>query len=66
MAAYKIARLAQDQAELVQDLEKDLEVCMIAVEPGLELAELEEGELKKIKNLEKKLGATLIVYRTCD
>lgn len=65
MAAYKIARLAQDQADLIQNLEKDLGVCMIAMEPGLEIAELEEDQLKRVKELEKKLGATLIVYRSC-
>jgi hypothetical protein len=66
MAAYKIARLAQDQADLIQGLEKDLDVCMIAMEPGLEIAELEENDLKKVKDLEQKLGVTLIVYRSCD
>ena len=66
MTAYKIARLAHDQADLIQSLEKDLDVCMMAMEPGLELAELEEDELNKVNELEKKLGVTLIVYRSCD
>lgn len=63
--AYKIAHLRKEQADLIQELEEELEVCIIALEPGLEMAELDADDLVKVKGLEEKLGARLVVYKEC-
>jgi hypothetical protein len=65
MAAYKIAHISAEQAQKIQELEKELDVCALAMEPGLELAKLSEEDLEKIRKLEKELGVNLIVYREC-
>lgn len=63
--AYKIANLAADQARLIEELEKDLDVCAVALEPGLEMAQLNEEELEKVRALEQKLNVRLVVYKEC-
>jgi hypothetical protein len=65
MAAYKIAHISVEQAQRIQELEKELDVCALAMEPGLELAKLSEEDLEKVRKLEKKLGVNLIVYHAC-
>jgi len=65
MAAYRIANLDDDQTGKILDLEKALDVCAIALEPGLELADLEQDQLAAVKKLEEELGVTLIVYQEC-
>jgi hypothetical protein len=65
MAAYKIAHISLEQAQQIQDLEKELGVCALAMEPGLELAVLSEEDLQKVKELEGELGLNLVVYREC-
>ena len=65
MAAYKIAHISVEQAQRIQELEKELDVCALAMEPGLELAKLSEEDLEKVRKLEKELGVNLIVYREC-
>jgi hypothetical protein len=65
MAAYKIAYISAEQAQKIQELEKELDVCALAMEPGLELAKLSEEDLEKVRKLEKELGVNLIVYRAC-
>ena len=65
MAAYKIAHISAEQAQKIQALEKELDVCALAMEPGLELAELSQDALDKVRDLENELGVNLIVYREC-
>ena len=65
MTAYMIAHLTKEQAELIQDLESELRVCALAVEPGLELAELSAGELARVQSVEEELGVNLIIYSEC-
>ena len=65
MSAYKIAHLQPEQAEKIQALEKELDVCALAMEPGLELAELDQQALEKVKEVEEELGVQLIVYAKC-
>jgi hypothetical protein len=65
MAAYRIANLNDDQTGKIQELEKSLNVCAIALEPGLKLADLEQDQLADVKKLEEELGVTLIVYQEC-
>ena len=65
MAAYKIAHLTTEQAGKIQALEKELGVCALAMEPGLELADLDQQALEKVKEVEEELGVQLIVYEKC-
>lgn len=65
MAAYKIAHISAEQAQKIQALEQEFDVCALAMEPGLELAELSEEALVKVRELEAELGVNLIVYREC-
>lgn len=65
MAAHKIAHISVEQAQKIQELEKELDICALAMEPGLELAELTEEDLVKVRKLESELGVNLIVYRAC-
>jgi len=65
MAAYKIAHISVEQAQKIQELEKELDVCVLAMEPGLELAKLLDEDLEKVRKLEKEMGVNLIVYREC-
>jgi len=65
MAAYKIAHISVEQAQKIQQLEEELDVCVLAMEPGLELAKLSDEDLEKVRKLEKEMGVNLIVYREC-
>ena len=65
MAAYKIAHINAEAAQLIQELERELDVCALALEPGLELADLSAAELEKVKELEAELDVQLVVYREC-
>jgi len=65
MAAYKIAHISAEEVQKIQELEKELGVCALAMAPGLELAELSEEDLKKIRKLESEMGVNLVVYREC-
>lgn len=65
MAAYKIAHISSERPQKIRDLEKELEVCALATEPGLELAELSEETLAKVRKLENEFGVNLIIYREC-
>ena len=55
MAAYKIAHISVEQAQKIQELEKELDICALAMEPGLELAELTKEDLVKVRKLESEL-----------
>jgi hypothetical protein len=65
MSAFKIAHLDHDQSNKIHDLERELDVCVIALEPGIQFAELNEGQLSRVKQVEKDTGVTLVVYAKC-
>lgn len=65
MAAFRIAHLEADQVEVITDLETEMDLCLIALEPGLEVAQLNEEQLTRVRGVEKELGVTLIAYREC-
>ena len=65
MSAFKIAHLENDQSNKIQDLENELDVCVIALEPGLEIAQLNEEQLVRVKQVEKEIEVTLVVYSKC-
>lgn len=59
---YKIAALKESQAADIQVLEKTMNVHIMAFEREISLASLRDADLKRIKELEKKLGVVLLVY----
>lgn len=65
MTAYQIAHLENDQSTRIHDLEEELDVCVLALEPGLELAELDASQLARVKEVEQQTGVTLVVYARC-
>ena len=65
MSLYQIARLDNDQLHRIYRLEEELDLCVIAMEPGLELAQLNDEQLAKVQQAENEMGVTLIVYKSC-
>lgn len=65
MSLYQIAHLDNDQLHQIYTLEEELDLCVIAMEPGLELAQLNDEQLAKVQQVENELGVTLIVYKKC-
>ena len=64
MVAHKIAHPSHDASQKIQDLEADPDVCVIALEAGLEVAHRREGQVTRVQHLERKLGATLVASGT--
>ena len=65
MSAFKIAHLQENQSQKIQELEKELGVCIIALEPGLEIARLTEAQLARVQQVEGEIDVTLVVYTKC-
>ncbi len=59
----KIATLSEDSAAKLKELESEMDVQIMAFEPGTQLAKLTKQQLNRIKSLEDDLGVTLLVYR---
>lgn len=59
----KIATLSEDSAAKLKELESEMDVQIMAFEPGTQLAELTKQQLNRIKSLEDELGVTLLVYK---
>lgn len=59
----KIADLDEDGTRRIRELEVSLDRHIMAFEPGLEIADLEDEQLAAIRNLEDDLGVTLLVYK---
>jgi len=60
---YKISEISQDLLEQVNTLENEMSVHIMAMEPGLEYAELNEEQLGQVQALESESGKTLLVYK---
>ena len=58
-----IAKLTNSQVKKVQKFEDELEVILIAHEKIPVLSELSKEELKSLKDMEKRMGLTLVAYR---
>ena len=63
MSEYRIATLNKDQFKKVYSIESELGMYVLALEPGLEFAQLSQDQLDKVKQAEKDLGVTLVVYK---
>ena len=58
-----IAKLTNSQLRKVQKLEDEIDVVLIAHERMPVLSELSKEELKSLKDMEKRMGITLVAYR---
>jgi len=61
----RIAELDGPQLSEVRELEKELDVCLVALEPKYRLADLAEEQIRQIQSKEAELGVVLLAYR-CD
>ncbi|WXG42195.1 MAG: hypothetical protein WED07_15760 [Candidatus Freyarchaeum deiterrae] len=58
-----VAELKQDQVKKVVELEKQLEVVLVAFKRPTTFAILSPEELKRVQKLEKELGLTLLAMK---
>ncbi|MFO8035702.1 MAG: hypothetical protein R6U57_03640 [Anaerolineales bacterium] len=59
----KIAHLDDESVTQIKEIEKEMDVHIMAFESGLDIADLSEGQLNRIQALEDALGVTLVVYK---
>jgi hypothetical protein len=57
------AKLKKDQIAKIQQLEKELDVVLVAFQKPTSFADLSPEQLKKVQNLEKDLGLTLLAMK---
>ena len=62
LAHYHSAHLDQAELENVQQLESELGVVLVAIEPDPQPAKLNDDQLERIRTLEQKTGKTLLAY----
>ena len=58
----KIAKLDNDGVGKIREMEKEMEVHIMALEPGVKFIVLAPEQLAKVEALEKELGVMLLVY----
>ena len=59
---YHSANLDQTALENVQQLESELGVVLVAIEPDPQPATLNDDQLERIRTLEQQTGKTLLAY----
>jgi hypothetical protein len=58
----KIAKLDQGSVAKIREMEKEMGVHIMALEPGVKFIALAPEQLAKVEALEKELGVILLVY----
>ena len=58
----KIAKLDQEGVSKIREMEKEMGVHIMALEPGVRFISLAPEQLTKVEALEKELGVILLVY----
>ena len=58
----KIAKLVQGSVGKIREMEKEMGVHIMALEPGVKFITLAPEQLAKVEALEKELGVLLLVY----
>jgi hypothetical protein len=58
-----VAKLNKDQIKKVEDLEKQLDVVLVAFKRPTTFANLSSEDLKKVQKLEKELGLTILAMK---
>jgi hypothetical protein len=59
---HEFAKLSKTNVKKVKDLEKDLDVLLLAYKMT-EFAGLEKSDLKLLQDTEKRLGVTLLAFK---
>ncbi len=59
----QIKKLDEKDLEKLQDFEKKLGCCVIALEPQPSPAKLSDAQLKDLRTLENDLGVVLVAYK---
>ena len=62
LANYHSAQLDQAALENVQQLETELGVVLVAIEPDPQPASLSDEQLHRIRTLEQQTGKVLVAY----
>ncbi len=60
----QIAQLDQARLEKLQELEKELGVWVVALEPAIRLADLSAEQLEQLQAKEKEMGVVLLAYQS--
>jgi hypothetical protein len=60
----KIAQLDESRLKQVRDLEKELGLWVVALEPAVRLADLSGEQLQRLQAKEKELDVVLLAYET--
>ena len=58
----KIAKLDEGGVGKIREMEKEMGVHIMALEPGVKFTMLTPEQLAEVEALEKELGVTLLVY----
>lgn len=59
---YKIATLNNDAIQKIQTFEKETGKQLLALETGIQIADLSEKQLNELRKLEKDLSVVLLAY----
>jgi len=59
----QIATVDEDTIEKIKDLEKDMGLCILALEPKYPLAPLSPEQMGRIQKLEQELDIVLLAYK---
>jgi hypothetical protein len=63
LAQLRYARLDREKIAMLHELEGKIGTWVIAVEPASTMAEINEDQLKKLKELEEEMGVILLAYK---
>ena len=58
------AHLNPTDLNQVQQLETELGLPVVAVEPDREYAQLDQEQLRKLQDMERRLGTVLLAYKS--
>jgi hypothetical protein len=60
---FKFANLDEEDLKRIKDYEQEMDACILALEPRVDLAELGDDDVAKLRALEDELGVVLIAYK---
>lgn len=60
---FKFADLDEEGLKRIKDYEQEMDAYILALEPHVDLAELGDDDVAKLRALEDELGVVLIAYK---
>jgi hypothetical protein len=60
---FKFATLDEENLKRIKDYEQEMDAYILALEPRVDLAELGDDDVAKLRALEEELGVVLIAYK---